>query len=99
VYVIMWEFVVRPERVSEFVSAYKADGIWAQLFGLAAGYKGTELLSSTADAQRFITIDRWDNVEDYVRFQEGFGPQYKALNARLEELTLRETKVGTFATY
>jgi len=45
-HVIMWGFVVRPEKVREFISAYKADGAWAQLFSPAAGYGGTELLSA-----------------------------------------------------
>jgi heme-degrading monooxygenase HmoA len=97
-HVIMWAFVVRPDKVGEFVSAYKGDGDWAQLFSLAAGYQGTELLSCTDDAERFVTIDRWDNVADYARFRERFGPQYRYLDAQLEGLTLSETKLGTFAT-
>jgi hypothetical protein len=96
-HVIIWEFVVRPDRVREFVAAYKADGDWARLFSLAPGYAGTDLLSSMHDAQRFVTIDRWNHPDDYVRFQERFGPQYRSLDAQLEGLTLSETKLGTFA--
>jgi heme-degrading monooxygenase HmoA len=96
-YFIIWEFVVRPEKVSEFVAAYKADGDWARLFSLAPGYGGTELLSSTDHAERFCTIDRWNHADDYTRFQERFGPQYRMLDAQLEGLTLSETKLGTYA--
>jgi heme-degrading monooxygenase HmoA len=96
-YVIMWEFKVRPGRVDEFISAYKADGDWAQLFSLAEGYRGTELLASTDDAEQFVTVDRWNKAEDFARFQESFSQQYHSLDARLEGLTLSETKLGTFS--
>ncbi len=97
-YVIMWEFVACADKVHEFVSAYEADGEWARLFRLAAGYGGTELLSSTSGAERFVTIDRWDTEDDYLQFHERFGPQYQALDAKLEGLTLSETKLGMFTT-
>jgi heme-degrading monooxygenase HmoA len=97
-HIIMWEFVVHPDKISEFVSAYKPDGQWAQLFRLAAGYEGTELLSSTSDAKRFVTIDRWSNADDYALFQERFNEQYRSLDAQLEALTTRETKLGLFTT-
>jgi hypothetical protein len=40
-YVILWEFVVPPEKVGAFVAAYKTDGAWAKLFAQAEGYLGT----------------------------------------------------------
>jgi hypothetical protein len=30
-HVIVWEFVVRPDKIRDFIAAYKADGDWAQL--------------------------------------------------------------------
>jgi len=97
-HIIMWEFVVHPDKIREFVSAYGPNGDWAQLFRLATGYKGTELLSSTNDANKFVTIDRWNNAEDYARFQDLFGHQYRSLDTRLEGLTLKETQLGLFTT-
>ena len=101
-HIIMWEFIVHPDKVREFVSAYKPEGDWAQLFGLAAGYEGTELLSSINDGKRFVTIDRWSKADDYARFQERFderfNQQYRSLNAQLEGLTIRETNLGLFTT-
>jgi hypothetical protein len=32
-HVIIWEFTVKPEKVQDFIAAYKTDGDWAQLFG------------------------------------------------------------------
>jgi heme-degrading monooxygenase HmoA len=97
-YVIVWEFVVRPEKIDEFVAAYKSGGAWAKLFARADGYIGTELLRSTDSGQAatFVTIDRWKTADDFTRFQERFGNEYRLLDTQLEGLTLRERKLGTF---
>jgi hypothetical protein len=50
-YVILWEFVVPPEKVDAFIAAYKDDGAWAKLFAQAEGYVGTELLRSAEAGQ------------------------------------------------
>jgi heme-degrading monooxygenase HmoA len=97
-YVILWEFVVLPEKVDAFVAAYKSDGAWAKLFAQAEGYLGTELLTSTETGQEptFITIDRWKSADDFTRFQEQFGAEYRALDTQFEDLTVRERKLGIF---
>jgi heme-degrading monooxygenase HmoA len=97
-HVIMWKFVVKPDKIHDFVAAYKATGDWAKLFGLANGYEGTELLSSTDSADRFVTIDRWRSLDDFARFQQQFGEQYRTLDRQLEGFTLSERKLGTFTT-
>jgi nucleoside triphosphate diphosphatase len=98
VHVILWEFSVHPEKVSEFVAAYRSDGDWAKLFQLSEGYLWTELLSADEDQTRFVTIDLWRSAEDFHRFQESFGDRYKLLDARLEGLTRKETQLGAFTT-
>ena len=94
-YVILWEFVVSPEKVDGFIAAYKDDGAWAKLFAQAEGYVGTELLRSAGGAS-YITIDRWQHAEDFTRFQEQFGTQYRALDTQLQDLTVSERKLGMF---
>jgi heme-degrading monooxygenase HmoA len=97
-YVILWEFVVRPEKVEAFVAAYGSDGPWAQLFAQADGYLGTELLSSakTSQHQVFITIDRWQTAGHFAQFEARFGTHYGTLDTQLEELTLKERKLGAY---
>jgi heme-degrading monooxygenase HmoA len=97
-YVILWEFVVHPEKVQAFIAAYKDDGAWAKLFAQAEGYVGTELLCSTEAGQEptFLTIDRWQHAEDFARFQERFGAKYKSLDTQLEGLTVSERELGMF---
>jgi heme-degrading monooxygenase HmoA len=97
-YVIVWEFLVEPEKIDAFVAAYKSTGAWATLFAETDGYLGTELLSSTAsdNEAKFITIDRWVTAEDFTRFQQRFGAEYRTLDTALEKLTTSERKLGVF---
>jgi hypothetical protein len=95
-YVIVWDFVARSDKVADFVAAYRPDGDWARLFSLASGYLGTELLVAADREGRFLTIDRWASADDYLRFQERFADKYKVLDTRLEGFTVRENKVGAF---
>lgn len=98
-YVIIWEFIVRPEHLEEFVAAYKSDGLWAKLFARAKGYIGTELLSSTEPGHEttFLTIDRWTTAGNFTRFLEQFGAEYRGLDTHLVGCTLREHKLGVFS--
>jgi heme-degrading monooxygenase HmoA len=95
-YVVIWEFEVRPERVAEFQSIYAPQGEWAQLFRLASGYLGTELLRCADSPSRFLTVDRWRASRDLTDFEERFRETYSALDARCESLTLSERKLGAF---
>jgi heme-degrading monooxygenase HmoA/ketosteroid isomerase-like protein len=98
-YVILWEFVVRPEKVDAFITAYTSEGAWAQLFRRADGFVGTELLRSTdsEDGAHFLTIDRWVTAEHFARFRTQFATEYRRLDTQCEGLTLKESKLGTFA--
>lgn len=55
---IVWEFLVRADRLPEFERHYSGvDGPWAQLFGKSPGFRGTVLLRNTEDPRHFLTID------------------------------------------
>ncbi len=95
-HVIVWQFEIAPETASEFTAAYGPAGAWAQLFGKAQGYLGTELLRSGDSPNSYVTIDRWQNAEDFTRFQQQFRLEYQALDAACEALTTAERKLGVF---
>ena len=92
----LWEFRVRPERLSEFEAAYGPDGDWVRLFHRDSAYLGTDLLRDRDDPSRFLTIDRWSSREACLAFRERFRPDYEALDARCEGLTLSERPLGDF---
>jgi heme-degrading monooxygenase HmoA len=97
-YVIIWEFIVKPGHESEFEEAYGQDGGWVKLFAQDQGYLGTELLRDTSDHLRYITIDRWVSSKAYEAFKEKRNEEYGAVDARCEGLTEHEILVGTFIT-
>lgn len=95
-FVIIWSYVVRPERQSEFEQAYGPNGEWAELFRKAEGYFRTELLHDTETPDRYTTLDYWHSEDDYNKFHNQFVSEYQALDARFEEWTVSETLIGRF---
>lgn len=96
-FVIVWQFRVRPERLSEFLSANSPGGDWEGLFRRGDGFLSAELLRDERDETRFLTIDRWTSREARDRFRLRFGAEYDDLDRRCEDLTLEETHVGDFS--
>ena len=96
-YNIIWEFQVSSERVADFEAAYGPHGAWALLFGRAAGFLGVELLHSTEQQGRYVTVDRWASQSAFEAFRARFVADYEALDERLAGLATTETRVGAFA--
>ena len=95
-YVLIWEFTVRPEQVPAFEAAYGPAGAWVALFRRAPGYRGTELLA--AGGGRYLTLDRWTDRAAYAAFRQSAAPDYAALDAQCEALTASEREIGAFET-
>jgi heme-degrading monooxygenase HmoA len=93
VFVWVWEYEVPADAVPAFRAAYSSHGDWAELFGRAAGYLGTELYHDPHGSGRFLTIDRWRTEQDWLAFRATFGVDYEALDARLAGLSARETSL------
>ena len=90
VFVRVWEYEVPSERAEAFTAAYAADGAWGKLFGRAAGYLSTELYHDAARGDRYLTIDRWRDEQDWRSFLRAFGSAYESLDAQLEGLAVAE---------
>jgi heme-degrading monooxygenase HmoA len=90
VFVRVWEYEVPGDRAEAFTAAYAADGAWGELFGRAAGFLGTELYRDAARADRFLTIDLWQDEQNWRSFLNAFGSAYEALDAQLEGLAAAE---------
>ena len=94
-FVTVWKFVVRPERVDEFERHYGPDGTWAALFRKAPGYVRTELFRG--DHHEYITIDYWENADAYRDFRERCVAEYDALDAEMQGLTEREEAIASLS--
>jgi len=95
-YLVIWEFRVRPESRDVFVRLYGPEGEWVRLFRAASGYLGTEMVRDEDDPDRYLTLDRWVSQADHDTFRERLTPEYEALDREGEALTTSERKIGAF---
>ncbi len=93
---IVWEFAVPAANRARFEAAYGPDGDWARLFRHAAEFIGTELLRDSERKGVYLTIDRWASASALDRFKQDFNADYQRLDAALEGLASRETRLGLY---
>ena len=93
---IIWEYVVREEKTTEFLRYYASDGVWAEFFRKGDGYRGAALLRDSAKPGRFVTIDTWDDLASYEAFRKQHAAQYGEIDGVCEAFTLEERHIGTF---
>ena len=96
-YVILWEYEVRPGSESGFETLYGPQGRWVRLFNEYPGYLGTELLRADAPG-RYLTIDRWDSECAYSSFLRDAASRYADIDALGDVLTLQERRIGAYTT-
>ena|SRR5215469_16371399 len=85
-YARVWEYEVRAGDVDAFLSAYGADGAWAQLFRRSEGYAGTRLFRDVDRDGCFLTVDQWEDVASWEAFEDRWGSDYRELDQRLHAL-------------
>ena len=93
---ILWEFTVSAEQSPLFENAYKADGVWAQLFRRDPRYRETILIRDSEKSARYLTIDVWEDRNSYLSFKERFAGDYRKIDEECEKLTLSERLIGIF---
>lgn len=93
-YIIIWEYQVKPEKRSEFEEIYASDSRWAELFRKGPGYLGTELLREEDQPLHYLTLDRWSSKEQHDDFLIQWNKEYIILDAQCEGLTERESLLG-----
>ena len=93
-YVIIWEYQVKSDRIAEFEKIYSTGGAWTQLFEKGEGFLDTQLLRDDNQPRRYITIDRWISSADYASFWSQWKSEYARLDAQCEGLTEQETLLG-----
>jgi quinol monooxygenase YgiN len=93
---ILWEYVVRPEKVSVFESHYASTGTWALFFQQSRAYRGTLLLRDPAVAHRYVTIDVWNDRGSYEAFRQQHADEFARIDRLCAEFTLSERQIGIF---
>lgn len=97
-FVILWEFRVKPGYLAEFIEKYGPNGSWAQLFSRSQGFLKTELLRSESQPDRFLTLDQWASMQDYEAFHSQWYSEYASLDAQCDGLTESEVLLGRWET-
>ena len=92
----LWEFHVKPDRVSAFEEVYRPDGTWAQFFRSSPDYLGTELIRDFDRPGRYLTLDHWISRAAFRRFKQDRHAEYAAFDKQCESLTEREAFLGDF---
>jgi len=99
-FVILWEFDVKHECEDVFTSAYSSSGAWAGLFATDARFRETRLLrdmaSDVGQPVRYLSMDVWENREDYEHFLRENHEAYQELDAKCAGWTTRERHLSSF---
>jgi hypothetical protein len=93
-FLVLWEFDVKPGCDERFESVYGPDGAWAQLFRRDPAYQRTLLLRDPFRDRTYVTCDFWESETAYESFRHANSDAYLALDKQFEELTLAERKMG-----
>jgi heme-degrading monooxygenase HmoA len=92
-FVILWEFEVKPGSEGRFERVYGPKGQWVQLFRRDPHFRGTQLRRDPARPLVYLTIDFWDSETAYKTFQAKNRASYQQLDRKFEVFTQRERKI------
>jgi heme-degrading monooxygenase HmoA len=92
-FVILWEFEVKPGNEERFERVYGPEGAWTQLFQQDVHYRGTKLLRDVSRSLHFFTLDHWDFESAYRAFLARHTAAYQELDRSCADLTDRERHV------
>ena len=93
---ILWEFKVRPGQRADFERDYSSSGVWAKFFNMDPAYCGTVLLRDASHPDRYLTRDRWHDLNSFHSFKERFQAKYTKINRQCEAYTIEEDYLGAF---
>lgn len=94
--VVIWEFLVLPNKRRAFERIYGPQGDWARLFRSGSGYIRTEMIRNLESRYKYLTLDYWRSRREYKQFQKKNCEAYLVLDQKCETLTSQETKIGEF---
>ena len=95
-FVILWEFEVKPGFQECFEKAYRPEGSWAQLFRSDPHFRGTQLLRDPSRALCYFTVDFWDSEAAFQNFLLTHRAPYDELERTTETFTFKERGIGSF---
>ena len=97
-FLVLWEFEVKPGCEERFERVYGPGGDWESLFRRDSNHAGTYLFRDVARPQVYLTGDYWVTQTAYETFLRREEAEYKRIDAAAENLTVAERHVGSYET-
>ncbi len=98
-YLTIWKYKVKRDKISEFEKLYGNKGEWVKLFKKYPGYIKTDLIKDISNKNIYITLDYWKSEKDYRKFKEKTVNEYSAIDLIGDDLTESEEYLGEFITH
>ncbi len=95
-FVILWEYEVKPGCEEWFVTVYGPGGDWVRLFQTDSHYRETRLLRDVSRPRCYFTLDYWDSEQSFEQFKTAQAAEYAALDRATEGLTISERRLAAF---
>jgi hypothetical protein len=95
-FLVLWEFEVKPGYEERFERVYGPGGDWNSLFRRNANHKGSYLFHDATRPHAYLTADYWFSRNSYEEFLKTHHAEYQALDATCEGLTARERHIGSY---
>jgi heme-degrading monooxygenase HmoA len=95
-FLILWEFEVKPGGEERFEKVYGPGGDWARLFRSGPDYRETRLLHDSFRPVVYVTMDFWSSQQAYEEFLRTHHTEYQAIEALGEKLTVSERRIGAY---
>jgi heme-degrading monooxygenase HmoA len=95
-FVILWEFEVKPGSEERFQNAYGPNDTWVQLFRSHPFFRGTQLLRDPSRPLFYFTLDFWESEAAYQDFRDANRTAYENLDRSNEGLTRQERHILSF---
>ena len=95
-FVILWEYEVKPGSEEVFEKVYGPEGDWARLFQTDPHYRKTRLLRDVSRPPWYFTLDYWDAENYFAVFKAAHGAAYAEMDRAMEGLTISEQCLTTF---
>jgi len=98
-FVYIWQYIIDLNFKTEFLTAYRADGDWVQLFSRDANYIKTELLQNSNHKDQYVTVDYWTSKSARDLFRVKYSQEFEELDKRCEIYTKIELFIGDYVIF
>jgi heme-degrading monooxygenase HmoA len=95
-FLVLWEFEVKPGCEARFEKVYGPEGEWARLFRSDSRYRETRLVRDSFRAANYLTLDFWNSRQAYEEFLVKRRAEYATIEALGEKLTVSERRIGAY---